>query len=358
MSAVMFDRVGLVITFLLFVSVYTHRIYRQSSRAGKSAIIKIILFSALMLVPSIAKLGIVPEWIAVPLIVGPQYYGAFFAYLAVDQILNNKYYQPIIKHRLFPVVVMLHVLTVILGYLTDNIQINFTETAIFPHDSTYYVFVFLDYFTMVYITSHIVVLCWISLRGRRSETGFSIRCFLFLVCCLMGLFSFVLVEINLALSVVYDDRYHTYINQIYHTFRLVSYICLVLSFFLPRYSVNAIARVVDSYGIRKQERHIEKLSYLHQKVSQIVPGVVLKYGSVQIEDMLIEIADGLLLIRSCHPSHAKLSAKLEANTLFRLLENAVVVEEAGTHSPPPARYHEMKYTIALAKHLRRLEERS
>ena len=219
-------------------------------------------------------------------------------------------------------------------------------------------FVFLDYFTMIYITSNIVLLCWVSLRGRAIETGFGVRCFLFLVCCLMGLFSFVFVEISLVLSLFYNDNYHNSINQIYHNLRLASYLCLFLSFFLPQYIINKITRIIDRYITRKRDRQTEWLSYLHQKVSRIVPGVMLRYGDLHIEDMLIEIADALMLIRSCNPSGARLSPKLEANDLFHLLKNNVVIQEAGVNSPPPARYHEMNYTIALAKQLKKLEERS
>src|SRR5436853_7559252 len=117
MYFVTIDRLGVIVTFVVFVSVYTYRIYRKSTIAGKSAIIKIIIFSGLMLMPSIAKLGLVPGWMQIPLIVGPQYYGAFFAYLAVDQIINNKFYQPIIRNRLFLIVVILHLVTLMLGYL-------------------------------------------------------------------------------------------------------------------------------------------------------------------------------------------------------------------------------------------------
>lgn len=352
------DRFGVIFTFFIFVSIYTYRIYRKSDVNGKSAIIKIILFSVLLLVPSAAKLSLVPGWMQVPLIVGPQYYGAFLAYLAIDQIINNKFYQPIIKNRFFSVVVILHITTLILGYLIDDVQIDFADTGIFPHNWTYYAFVFFDYFTMLYITSNIVTLCWMNLRRRKVETSFGIRCFLLFVCCLFGLLSFILVEINLALSVFYTDNYHNYINQIYHDLRLMSYIFLILSFFLPRYIISKIARIINGYINNKKERQIEWLSYLHQKLSQIVPGVVLSYGDLHIEDMLIEIADALIFIRSCNHSTMILSPELEANDIFRLLKNNIVIQEAGKNSPPPAHYHEVKYSIALAKHLKRLEERS
>jgi hypothetical protein len=356
MGAAAIERRVIICTFGTFLLVYTWRAYRNNNEAGRSAIIKLVLFAGLTLLPSAALIAGVPGWLRLLLEIGPTYYGAFFAYLAMDQFLNDKQYQPIIENKLFIPISVMYTVALGLGILLGNHRTEFTSETSYYNILLQYILSFIDYFIMIYILVNIIRAYQDSFIFSTSDTRILLRCFLCTVCCVIGLIGFVIVELNLLAYMLYNNDVYRYdINRVYNVFRIIASLFLLMSFLLPSPIISRITPSLDRYLDRRRQRDRELIAYMHKVISQIVPSVVLSYDHLHTEDMLIEIGDALSLIRTHFPGKWLSQVGYEAKMIRQLLDRNEPISLPGTYTPRPSRYNEVRYTVALAMHLKQME---
>lgn len=345
-------------TLLLLLPIYLRRTYQHSSMAGQSAILKLLAWGGLTLITVLANMfaDTLPAPMYLIATIGPQYYGLVFAYLAVHQILNNVVYAPITSTRLLYSTAGLHVAALIFGFLSP-VTGDFVDTNGVVHAWTYAAHVFVDYGIVLHIIGATILLYRRAFASRTYPMPVLIRHVLLLLAFVSGFLGYSMVLISLGFSVFIGPVFFELFNQLYRVSMITTSLFFALSFFLPRPIMAYLATTLDRIRTQKRERDRQSLVYLHTRIAQVTPSALYYSTQQYLEDLLTDIADALLIVRSHQPPSRRLSAKAEARMLFHLLKQGTVIDSAGTYDPPRATYDENAYFVALARYLQQLEAR-
>lgn len=345
-------------TLLVLLPIYLRRTYQHSSMAGQSAILKLLAWGGLTLITVVANMvaDVLPAPVYLMATIGPTYYGLVLVYLAVYQILNNVVYAPITSTRLLYSTAGLHLIALIFGFLSPTTG-DFVDTNGVVPDWTYAAHVFVDYGIMLHILAATILLYRQTFVSRAYRTSVLIRHMLLLLAFVSAFFGYGMVLINLSLCVLMGPTLFDQFTLLYRIGMSVTALFFALSFFVPRPVMTYVAAKLDRVRSEKRERDHQALVYLHRQIAKIAPSALYHSTQQHLEDLLTDIADALLIVRSHQPPPRRLSAKAEAHTLFRLLKHRAVIDAAGTYDPPRATYDENSYFVAIARYLQRLEAR-
>lgn len=344
------SRIVVITSLLTFATVYLFRLYKRGNAANRSAVIKLVFFALILPIPSIASALNLPSWIQPPINFGPQYYGGIIGCLAVNQIIYNKHYVPIIKNGLFPIVTIIYIPLIILAYIERDDFVIFTDNKPFLHTWLYYTLTALDYFIMLYISAYLTYKLRIR-RGQNMEPELRTRYTLAYIGTTTMVIGYIMVEVNVLLSAVWSDALLQTINSIYQYILILGVSPFLLSFLIPRHIIKTIIKCRKSETKSIEQQAL--LHYLHQNITKITPEVILQKNTVHTEDLVTEIADSLLIIRSCR-KQSFISARHEAKIILALVQNSQMLMPNG-YTEVPNRYNDITYYVKLAKQLKRLE---
>jgi len=136
-------------------------------------------------------------------------------------------------------------------------------------------------------------------------------------------------------------------------------------FLLISSAPTRILQIPTQLYLRRQRYQQEKLlTYLHDKLMDIVPTLHLDMQGleaagleVELEDRMVnEIGDARELVYSHHvPQEVWKAPEEEAKLLHNLLQKQAVIEKAGENGQPDEHVDLLGHNIAVAKHLRKLE---
>ncbi len=312
------SRIVFLTLALIFAVVYFFRLYKTGNASNRSAVVKLVVFALLIPIPSIAPSLDPPLWLRPLVNFGPQYYGTVFCCLAINQIMYNKPHIPIIKNGLFPVVTILYIPLIILAYIEGEIPVGFTDNKLFPHTWSYYTLTLLDYFIVLYIAIYITYKLGMRLK-QDVEPVLKTRYILAFIGTAAMMIGYAMVEINVLLFLIGNDVFLQTINNTYKNILTFASFPFFLSFLIPRRIIMVGIKFIKTET--KSTQRQSHLHYLHQHLARITPEVILQKDTVYEEDLVTEIADLLLIIRSSR-NQSFISARREAAMILTLTQNS------------------------------------
>lgn len=158
---------------------------------------------------------------------------------------------------------------------------------------------------------------------------------------------------NLTISFFIGHVYSTTLNTIYHLSKLGFGVILLVQGFAG-VLLTRIAQFVNQRLAIKQQENSIALKYLHERITNIVPVVVLEDDEKDIDSMIIEIADADEIIFSHHQHHQPDTPEQQAKHLYHLLQAGKTIQNPGEQLPP-TRKNLLKHYVTVAKHLKELE---
>ena len=330
------------------------RIYQDSNRISKPVIGNLLL-GALLSLCTAGDVG-TGTWLHA-LSVASLHYSLFLIYCAVDQLLNNRCW-PTTTRKLFLVTTTVVLIGSTLDYLGRCSLDAFIYDASFPASRLCYVTYHLNTGFRLTLLTFILLLYWRNLTQHSDPVYFIRR-----LICMLGFFimtcRFFATEIMLIAVPFHDHLTRALLRQIYVIDLPLSLILLTIGFSIPGRLLSRLAAPISNYISKRRQQEHELLCYLHRKIVQVVPDVQLPYTQVRDLRVLVEISDARQIIWSQEQVSGVMEPSTEAEHLFTLLEHGSVLHEPGIY-PPPAVVHGTitQHYLAVAKHLKRLEQRS
>lgn len=363
MDVLMMNQFPKVLIICILVVYFGYRLSQNPDAIGRTMIVKLLLSALLgILALSTASPNYHPWWLYF-LRTSLMNYSIVLAYLAIDQMLNNKPYQPILKHKLFLSITALSIVALILDYMR-RAALNSTlptmmNTAFFQTDWFSQIVFILDYGVPWYLGILTIFLYWRNLH-RYLDLNYIVRrsvCmlgFLASIFCI-GSFCLLMAGLNLASFLFSGHIGNSQINQICNTISLLTSSLLILGFTVPEFVLTRATRPLERYLTWRRQQQRALLAYLHEKMIQIVPGVHLPHNGLLEARILIEISDARQIIWSQTPRTKLITPREEAEYLFYLICNHRVFDTPGAYLPPKTRHRSiLKHDLAVAKHLKRL----
>ena len=170
---------------------------------------------------------------------------------------------------------------------------------------------------------------------------------------LLGLLS---LEGSLLLSLFRNDGHSGTISSMYELSMILVAFLLAGGYLLPDRFFRTALRPLSAYITLRQRQQQELLSYLHQRMIQIVPGVQLSCEQIQNLRVLIEISDARQVIWSQMRRTQPISPEDEAKHVLYLICNHTVFDKPSEYLPAPVQYHDIvKHNIAVARHVKSLQ---
>jgi hypothetical protein len=178
----------------------------------------------------------------------------------------------------------------------------------------------------------------------------------------LGIFVFFLIAFgstivvtNILIYIFYGDTYRHTINEYYHAQRIVFGMTLLIQSATTSILLKILVPV-RYFELRRQRRKQILITYLHEKLTQVVPVVRLPFerGEHSIRQ-LIEIGDArdILWSHKYHP--APITPTEEAELLFSLEQTNVTINEPGVYQPPVIQGDVVQHNLMVAQYLRKLE---
>lgn len=164
-----------------------------------------------------------------------------------------------------------------------------------------------------------------------------------------GLVMVISVPVDVAFNAIY------YATYIFYFLNFIGFILLALGT-LPKFVLSTGIRPIEFIVTRKQRQEDEYLSYLHQKLVMIVSMVQLPDGHISPLRRFVEIAHARRIFWTTIPYQESYTALDEAKIIYAQLAAHTPIRRAGSYSPPPKLHDPKPYYLALAQHLKQLEE--
>jgi hypothetical protein len=350
---------GRILIFALAVVMgvyYCRRLYQNTNRIGRAALIKLIIGASLVpLHPLTKAFETIPLWLYLPAIVS-QHIGLLFVYFGFDQVENNRVHQDMKRRPLFWIVIVLSMLTIATAYVSHDNLGAFSDSESYIPTSAYYVYYFLNYFTMLVIGIPFVKLVRPEISLHKGMT-FTISRFL-TFCGILSL-SIGVTAILLSLLIAWaTGQIQQGLIETYHLGKTGLALFLtgsVIITFIPRFVIDRLTAPLFTYITHKQQANYVAIRHLHSQIVAIVPNVHFQYGQFTEDELLTEIADARLLIWTHIPHRWWFGAKDEAKVLHHLLNRTIQIDSAGNYPPAHAPSDEIAYNLRVAKYLRKMQ---
>ncbi len=347
----------ILITVLLVISwsgSLIYRMYRQRALIGKLVIIRLLASIALSTLSFSHILLTTSAWWWCLVGIASTHYGGLLAYFVTDQFLNNKFYLPILRHKVFLTVTALVIIGLLLGYWSQD---TFEEFLYLdpPHPTwTHFASGFFNYGIQLFLLSAILILYWRSLR-HNQELTYIVRRLIFIGSTLAGICGLLVVELNILLSLFSYTVYRHQMNQLAMFLQLLTIWPLILGFLLPRTLLLWLVRPLERSIAKRQLRQQATLSYLHRKMIQIVPTIHIEGSTLHDMRYIVEISDARNIIWSRVPYIRLITPQVEAIYLLILLQKNTVIDKPGEYQQIVPDRNIVRYNLAVAKYMRRYE---
>jgi hypothetical protein len=281
------------------------------------------------------------------------HYAILCFYFAVDHLLNNKRYIPIIKNKVFITVTALTILNLITDYIRRDNLSPFIDYDVARPTLSYYSGELLHYGTLLYI-SVVALQIYISQLHQPGGIAFSFRRFVGFLTFFTGLIATSLLCIGLVVSMLWNDSYRLLFTTFYHYSKIIILGLILIGFALPQSFMSIFTRPIERYQHYRRNKNQALLVKLHYAMTTIVPFVVLASDNDLLRQyrMEVEINEARETIYSHHPELQPNSASKETALIRRLQRERVVYLRYGSHTPSlPADSH--KRNLAVARDMAR-----
>jgi hypothetical protein len=278
------------------------------------------------------------------------HYGLLLIYVASDQLLNNKPYLPLMRHRL-PVLIAISI-GAVLGALSGYHLELFLVDPAFKPTPLYMVSYLWNYGLQLCCIVFMLRLYWGSLHQHTALTYLIRR-----LTCILSFFiaacSLLASGGSLLLPLLGQRDLRLPLAQIVPIGETLVIWLLVASFTIPQDVMERIVQpVADSLAWRQWLQH-DLLYSLHEKMIQVVPCVHLAYQEMQDMRVLIEISDARQIIWSHIPPTRAITVQEEAQYLLSLLQQNIVITAPGIYQPLATHQSNViKHNLAVAKRLK------
>jgi len=278
-----------------------------------------------------------------------------FLYFASDQLLNNKPYLPLTRHRLFPLMLISISIGAILATLSRVRLEAFLVEPAFKLIPLYVVSYLWNYGLQLFFVIFTLKLYCQNLN-RHTVLTYLVRRLICILSLLIAACSLLAIEGNLFLFLLGEKFFRLSLSQIIPAGETLAIWLLVASFIIPQDMMERIVQPVEASLAWRQWLQHDLLYSLHEMMIQIVPCVHLAYDEMQDVRVLIEISDARQIMWSHVSSTHPITVKEEARYLRYLLEHNRIITAPGSYQPPTTRLHSvMKHNIAVAKQLKQYE---
>lgn len=341
-------RIALIATLLIYLFVFAYRAYKKAGEINQAVVIKLIAFALLAFIPTTTRvLRIDSDW-AIAIGLSFRHIAAAFAYLAFEQMLLRKEYHPILSSNIFKAAIISTIIMGILFIFDDNVAKSFSDNDIFDVTWIYFLRNVIYSGFQLIVGLLIVRLYWVAIN-QPSSIAKRIHNILAITTFTLATLSVFINLSNLTTSFLINDIHKTEMNGIYHKMKIFFVIPMILSILAPPI-YNTVAKPIKKYHNKIQNRKLAHISYLYDKVTNVVPDVKLNTGILRMEDMLIEIADALAIIIS----HYQYNQWPTAEDTAKIISEAIIKGdklEPGPYEIPPMKYNEVSFNITVSRHL-------
>ena len=351
-----------ILPFIVLGAIFqTRRIYKDNKRIGRGVILKMLLTIMLLLISALTALVKPPTWWIHWIGSTSFHFSLLFAYFTIEQYINNKFNQEIIKNKMFVGLVLLSLVRIYLEFKRRNNLVSFMENEIPLSTFDYYISTFLHYLPALFLSSIITNLYWQNIRKAKLTSSYLLR----RIICMIGFtiitFAFFCLTLTIPLALFVTDEYRPLLNSTYHIGKPIVIILLLIGMTLPNSLFTSLVWTIEKYLNRRDKEQYKLLEYLMHCYNTIVP--MQQYQSrvkrssdyvMPLKRINASIGDGRLIALS-HKPFGRLNARKEAKYLALLLRNRVVYETPGQYSLPPFPGHATKYNIQVSRHLKRLQ---
>jgi len=357
MDVSLIDPVTVSTLLLVWTAYLGYRLRRDRAPMARSIVLKLLGCIVLEFGLSVSCHFLQVFWWKQTLEMMCLHYSLLLLYLASDQLLNNKPYLPLTKHRFFPLMFLSISIGAILGTLNSSHLETFLVDPAFQPTPLYVLSYLWNYGLQLCFVVLTLRLYWQSLDQHTVLTYLVRRliCILSLfiaTCCLLA------TESNLLLFLVGEKTLRLPLSQIVPTGETLVVWLLVASFSIPQDVMERIVRPVEASLAWRQWLQHDLLYSLHEMMIQIVPCVHLASDEMQDVRVLIEISDARQIMWSHVPSTRPITVKEEARYLLYLLEHNRVITATGTYQPFVTRQRKViKHNLAVAKRLKYYQRR-
>lgn len=357
MDVSLIDPVMVNILLLIWAAYLGYRLIQDRAPIARLIVLRLLGCIALECGLSAGSHFLPTFWLIQILEIICLHYSLLLVYFASDQLLNNKPYFSLIRHRLFPPMLISISIGAILAALSSTDLEAFLVNPAFEPTPLY---------AASYLWNYGLQLCFVMLTlklyfqslHQHTVLTYLVRRLICILSLLIATCSLLAVESNLLLFLLGEKAFRLPLSQIVPAGETVVIWLLVASFIVPQDVLERIVQPVEVSLAWRQWLQHDLLYSLHEVMIQIVPCVHLAYDEMQDVRVLIEISDARQILWSHVPSSHPITAKEEARYLRYLLEHNKVITAPGSYQPPTTRLRNViKHNLAVAKCLKQYERR-
>lgn len=339
--------IGLVLTNM---AVFSYRMFRDRHHVSLSTVLKLLISNILLLIMGISVLPApVPLWLYLIRVFCVQF-GTLLVYVAVEQSLGVKRYQPL-RSRQVVVICALFLLGLGLVYYREQGLISAQGRSI-EWVWAYYISYLINYGLYLYLFALIIQLYWRNLRPYH-DLPYLVRLFVCMCGFIASALGIVVQAINslVAPSVTTLDR--QMLDRIFGILFITSVILITCGFSIPQAVIKRLVQPFQRMRVWQEQRRYAAIHYLHHVMTSIVPGVQLHNQRLHDVRMLVEISDARQIIWSRQPHTPPLTPEVEAAHLADLFAQNTIIDWPGEYRPPRTKQSDIiKHNLAVARLLK------
>lgn len=348
---------GVAILFLMY------RIYRADSIVGKQISTKIFLTYLLLMVVNYnvfqGKMQrVVPWWLYISGHVSI-HLATILGYFILQQFLNNRSYSigQIIRNKVFLIGMFFSGVMVFVDFLREDLTFSIWNVRQFERSWAYMISYVLFSAVLLYGGVVVIKLFWNGLH-RYNEPSFVLRTWVNITAYAFGNMVCTVAIVNMVLAFLINHPYRMLVMQLIEDVGMPIVLLLILfGSLLPNKFYKWASHPLVIYRNWQQQQQQELLAYLHARMVHIVPRVHLENQALRHLRMQIEIGDAREMIWSHVPLARPMKPREEAKHLWSLLQAEQVLLQPGTFELPPMPFETATYNLAVARHLKRQEQR-
>lgn len=363
MTDSMFGQVTTIILHGVAILFLMYRIYRADSLVGKQISTKIFLTYLLLMVVNYniyqGKMQrLVPWWLYISGHVSI-HLATIIGYFILQQFLNNRMYTigQIIRDKVFLIGMCFSGIMVFVDFLRQDLTISIWNVKEFERSWAYMTSYVLFSAVLLYGGAVVIKLFWSGLQ-RYNEPSFALRTWVNIIGYAVGNVVCTVAIVNIVLAFLLNHPYRMLVMQLIEDVGMpIVFLLILLGSLLPNRFYKWASRPLIIYRNWQQQQQQELLAYLHARMVQIVPRVHLENQALRHLRMDIEIGDAREMIWSHVPLARSMKPKEEAKHLWSLLQSKQVLLQLGACELPPMPFETTTYNLAVARHLKRQEQR-
>ena len=337
---------SLLLVILIITTWRSYHVYRHTLTHGKGIAWKVFLSCFLVAFGQVVGYHTPHVWLGFTLPLG-----FLLSCFVIDEVLNAQHHC-LPRDPFFIGFALFIGLQALMASVRGDAGILFLDEPFQPTAGNYVAHVF--YFLTMMVLAARIAAIFFQAGKRSTDSAYQLRCFLGMGGYVLGTWNFGIALISLQILYMVGDQYRTFFTLVFN-YGSVLVLFLVLLGIAPSACIKVLSLPLMHYKERLTARRQAYLAYLHQRITQLTPGVRLPVpASLQATRYSIEIGDARDLILSHHPPHP-LNAAREAQYFANHLHRQDQITELGPFTPAPIRRDVNAYYVLVAQQLQDLE---